>query len=439
MNIKVLSGDEKKAVINKLNEENTINFALLYFNYLDKEERKILIKKASNKLFSFLCYMKNNLDEKEVSYIIDILIDKNDFDSIMNIIKNFNYLLNKEDINNIVEFYLNKNNNPWDLVNLIKLLKFQLSENNISNIINKLCDSNCISVLVCILKDFNNIIGYNDIINIINASFKIDTTYETISEILYLVDFNLLSNDDIKLIIDKICLSNNESCISDSLINIVNKLNMEQVNYLVSKLDETNNLSIRVSTILLTTCIINNISASIIVKSVCKIGCDRDIIFIAKKLINIVDEDDIDKMVNTICSKKSTCSIVEISKMLKVYLSDNNIKLCANTLCEIKNIKFLYEFLCEFNSKLDEELKNKIKNIILNSREYKYIILLAVLVDISLINMLFEKIDDLYIFVIASGLFTVEEINLIKEKLNVKEVEPNVDKAIKSLKNINTK
>lgn len=433
-----LTDNDKKTIISKLDDLKSIEFGLMNFKFLTKEDRRILIEKV-DRLYDLLCDIKNNLDKDEVSYIINILIDKNDFDSIMNIIKNLNHLLRDSDINNIVNFYLTKSTEVWDLVTLINELRFQLSEKKITEIINNICDRNCISALICILENFNNIITRHDIMNIVNTIFKLDSTGAYIPQMINLINFSLLSDDDIKSIIDKICALNNESCISDSLINISKKLDYNSVNYLVKKLDETSKLNTRVCNILLTMYIekLSSVSISIIVKSVCMIGSDRDIVFISSKLKNLIDNDDVTEIINTICKKKPPCSILEIARILKYYLSSDNIKLCANTLCEIKNIKFLYEFLLEFNNKLDEKTKLQIKQAILQSMEYKYIILLAVLIDISLISMLFEKIDDLYIFIITSGLFTIEEISLIKEKLNINTVEPNVDKAVKSLKNIN--
>lgn len=432
-----LNIDEKIYMIKNVKDLKSIEFVLSNFRILTTEDRKELIEKADN-LYSLLCDMKGKLNRDEISNIINILINQKDFKNMENIMKNLNHLLFEDDIDNIVTFYLNSNNDVWDLVDLIKTLKFQLSEKNISEIVNKISEKNCIKSLICILKDFNNILCHDDIINIINVIFEIDSNEAYIPEVISLINFELLSDDDVMSIIVKICSLKNESCISDSIINIANNLSSKQSNYLVHKLDEKYKLNKRICNILLTmyVCKLNRVSISIIVKSVCKIGNDKDIIFISKQLKGVIDNDDITEIINAICKEKVPCSILETSRILKDYLRSDSIKLCANTLCKIRNIEFLYKFLLEFNDKLDEKTKLQIKQVILQSMEYKYIILLAVLIDIALISMLFERVDDLYIFIVTSGLFTVEEISLIKEKLNIKNVEPNVDKAVKSLKNI---
>ena len=75
-----------------------------------------------------------------------------------------------------------------------------------------------------------------------------------------------------------------------------------------------------------------------------------------------------------------------------------------------ENIYYVYEFLYEFKDKLSKEDKNKLVSKIVNSREMKLIVLVAVFIDVKLIEKLFKSKKELFIFAVGLNAFTLEEI-----------------------------
>ena len=87
-----------------------------------------------------------------------------------------------------------------------------------------------------------------------------------------------------------------------------------------------------------------------------------------------------------------------------------------------------------FKDKLSKEDKNKLVSKIVNSREMKLIVLVAVFIDVKLIEKLFKSKKELFIFAVGLNAFTLEELKKLKEKLDIKEEKPNIKNIPKKYK-----
>lgn len=426
-----LNDMDKKVIISKANDIKTISYILNYLHVFNINERKVLIKKCQNKLYDLMCECFESLSKEEISYIVMLLCNDIKIDMIFDVISNFKCSLSEEDIDNIVMCVTTVEKDPWELVNLLKILQFKLSNSNVDSIIKCLCDIKCIESLICILKDFNRVLSYNNMVDIITVVFDNDKKGLYLSELIKIIDYSILNENDIKFIIDKICLQNQES-IPNLIYYIKNQLDNNLTNYMIEKLYNENKITISTAHVFIENFLENmsNISISYIVKSICNLKDCSYLITLCKKLINYMSNEDLDEIIKSVCIKRNPYSIVEISKVLSTRLNDMHIELLANTLIEINNIKFLYQFSLEFYNRFSDELRNKITNQILNSFEYKYIILYAIFVSAELIEMLFDNVESMYIYIISSGLFKVDEIKLINEKLNIKPAKPDVYKTL---------
>ena len=99
-----------------------------------------------------------------------------------------------------------------------------------------------------------------------------------------------------------------------------------------------------------------------------------------------------------------------------------------------ENVYYVYEFLCTFKDKLSKEDKNKLVSKIVNSKEMKLIVLVAVFIDVKLIEKLFKSKKELFIFAVGLNAFTLEELKKLKEKLDIKEEKPNIKNIPKKYK-----
>ena len=426
-----LNDMDKKVIISKANDLKTISYILNYLHVLSINERKELIRKCENKLYDLMCECFDSLSKEEISYIIMILCNNLKLNMIFDVISNFKCSLSNDDIDNIVMCVTTVEKDPWEIINLLKILQFKLSNSNVDSIIKCLCDIKCVESLICVLKDFNRVLSYNNMINIITVVFDNDKRGLYLSELIKNIDYNMLNENDIKFIIDKICLQNAES-IPSLIYYIKNQLDNNLTDYIIEKLYKENKITISTAHILIENFmdLMSSVSISYIIKSICNLKDSNYLITLCKKLINYMNNEDLNEIIRSICIKRNPYSIVEISKVLSTRLDDMHIELLANTLIEINNIKFLYQFSLEFYNRFSDELRSKVTNQILNSFEFKYIILYAIFVSTELIEMLFDSVESMYIYIVSSGLFKEDEIKLINEKLNIKPSKPDVYKTL---------
>ena len=94
----------------------------------------------------------------------------------------------------------------------------------------------------------------------------------------------------------------------------------------------------------------------------------------------------------------------------------------------------LGKYLCEFKDIMPVSLKNELISRIIKSNEMKFIILVAVFVDIKLVEQIFKDKKSLFICAFGLNVFTIKELNDIKKMLKLTEEKPNINNIPKKYK-----
>ena len=94
---------------------------------------------------------------------------------------------------------------------------------------------------------------------------------------------------------------------------------------------------------------------------------------------------------------------------MKDRLDKENVSKISKEMSKQENVYYVYEFLCTFKDKLSKEDKNKLVSKIVNSKEMKLIVLVAVFIDVKLIEKLFKSKKELFIFAVGLNAFTDTE------------------------------
>lgn len=303
------------------------------------------------------------------------------------------YLLNyvKEEWHNEV---LSRYIEVSDICTLIN--KFELySKSDAIIVLNSLCETNDKQILELINKDLLNPI-YNDMV--LDSLDINDLTYEDIKNIPY----SSLSIDSVK---EKyIAVANNTADFSD-LIDMLGSNRDDDI-------------------------------VQLYLPDVTKNVCDKyDSLTVYGYAEKVLPSDNLSK--DILVSKISKCDygniIYDFTKNYP-YLNKDDISILANGIKDTGNIMYIYLFLRDIHN-IKKEDKKMLEKAILDSHNMIYICALALYIDTKLIDKLFKGKEELYLFILSSGIYKkINEVefgglNLTKSE-TLEEKKANIKKLI---------
>ena len=396
-----ISGKEKDEIIEKLlSYKNYLDYPKYFeeIKWLDSNDRRRFIESINDSgnsriIYTFSISLKNNLYANEVYMLFNILYSLKNDDYIKNFINDFISLLEK----------------------------------NLDNIILKICDDKNYSLLMDLWTKYKSYLT--------DFTKKIVKTISESSSSYYM--YKLLCDDieidDKSLLIKSICNLDDTSYICDTIKLMGSNLSSDDIDNIVSSYTRTSNFLIVKSLIQ------NNVNLSeenidLIINCIFKEINKENIIYFTNNMQDSLTKKQVEKIIDLAVKTNDSELIYNVSKILKNRLDKENISKVSKNMSKQENIYYVYEFLCEFKDKLSKEDKNKLVSKIVNSKEMKIIILVAVFIDVKLIEKLFKSKKELFIFAVGLNAFTLEEIKNIKEKLDIKEEKPNMKNIPKKYK-----
>lgn len=398
-----ISNNEKNKIIEKL---------LSYKNYLDYP-----------KYFAEIKWLYNEDRERFVQSVID----SNDSHTVYT----FSFLLKcnldvSKNVNELSMLYnsLYSFNNDEYIKSFIDMF-FDFFE--INSIVSRVCDDKKYSLLMDLWAKYKSYLtdSTKKIVKTISESSSTYYMYKLLCEDI--------ESDDKSLLIKSICNLDDISYICDAIKFMSNSLSSNDINNIVSSYNRTLNFLIVKSLIQ------NNVSLSeknidLIIDGIFNELNKENIVFFAGKMHDNLTKKQVEKNIDLAVKTNDSELIYNVSKILKDRLDKENVSKVSREMSKQENIYYVYEFLYEFKDKLSKEDKNKLVSKIVNSREMKLIILVAVFVDVKLIEKLFKNKKELFIFAVGLNVFTIEEITKLKEKLDIKEEKPNMKNMPKKYK-----
>lgn len=396
-----ISNEEKNQIIEKLLSYKKYLDYSKYFEeikWLDSNYRKMFIESIngsnnSQVIYTFSIFLKDNLYADEVYMLFNSLYTFNNDEYTKNFINDF----------------------------------FSLLVANLNNIISKICDDKNYSLLVDLWTKHQNYLS--------DYSNMIVKTISESSSAYYM--FKLLcdniSSDNKSLLIKPICNMDDISYICDTIKFMNSNLLSDDIDNIVSSYSRTLNF------IIVKSLLQNNISLSeknidLIIDYIFNELNKENIVFFAGKMHDNLTKKQVEKIIDLAVKTNDSELIYNVSKILKDRLDKENVSKVSREMSKQENIYYVYEFLYEFKDKLSKEDKNKLVSKIVNSREMKLIVLVAVFIDVKLIEKLFKNKKELFIFAVGLNVFTIEEITKLKEKLDIKEEKPNMKNMPKKYK-----
>lgn len=393
--------EEKNEIIEKLlSYKNYLDYPKYFaeIKWLDSNYRKMFIESINSSnnsqvIYTFSISLKDNLYADEVYMLFNSLYTFNNDEYTKNFIDDF----------------------------------FSLLETNLNNIISKICDDKNYSLLVDLWTKHQNYLS--------DYSNMIVKTISESSSVYYM--FKLLcdniSSDNKSLLIKSICNMDDISYICDTIKLMGSNLSSDDIDNTVLSYSRTLNFLIVKSLLQ------NNISLSeknidLIIDGIFNELNKENIVFFAGKMHDNLTKKQVEKIIDLAVKTNDSELIYNVSKILKDRLDKENVSKVSREMSKQENIYYVYEFLYEFKDKLSKEDKNKLVSKVLNSREMKLIVLVAVFIDVKLIEKLFKSKKELFIFAVALNVFTIEEITKLKEKLDIKEEKPNMKNMPKKYK-----
>ena len=239
--------------------------------------------------------------------------------------------------------------------------------------------------------------------------------------------------DDKSLLIKSICNLDDTSYICDTIKLMGSNLSSDDIDNIVSSYSRTSNFLI-VKSLIQNNANLPEENIDLIINCIFKEINKENIIYFTNNMQDSLTKKQIEKIIDLAVKTNDSELIYNVSKILKNRLDKENISKVSKNMSKQENIYYVYEFLCEFKDKLSKEDKNKLVSKIVNSKEMKLIILVAVFIDVKLIEKLFKSKKELFIFAVGLNAFTLEEIKNIKEKLDIKEEKPNMKNIPKKYK-----
>lgn len=298
---------------------------------------------------------------------------------------------------------------------------------DINSIVSRVCDDKKYSLLMDLWTKYKSYLtdSTKKIVKTISESSSSYYMYKLLCEDI--------ESDDKSLLIKSICNLNDISYICDTIKFMGSNLSGDDIDNIVSSYTRTLNFLIVKSLIQ------NNVSLSeknidLIIDGIFNELNKENIVFFAGKMHDNLTKKQVEKIIDLAVKTNDSELIYNVSKILKDRLDKENVSKVSRKMSKQENIYYVYEFLYEFKDKLSKEDKNKLVSKIVNSREMKLIILVAVFIDVKLIEKLFKSKKDLFIFAVGLNVFTIEELKKLKEKLDITEEKPNMKNIPKKYK-----
>lgn len=298
---------------------------------------------------------------------------------------------------------------------------------DIDSIVSRVCDDKKYSLLMDLWTKYKSYLtdSTKKIVKTISESSSSYYMYKLLCEDI--------ESDDKSLLIKSICNLNDISYICDTIKFMGSNLSGDDIDNIVSSYTRTLNFLIVKSLIQ------NNVSLSeknidLIIDGIFNELNKENIVFFAGKMHDNLTKKQVEKIIDLAVKTNDSELIYNVSKILKDRLDKENVSKVSREMSKQENIYYVYEFLYEFKDKLSKEDKNKLVSKIVNSREMKLIILVAVFIDVKLIEKLFKSKKDLFIFAVGLNVFTIEELKKLKEKLDITEEKPNMKNIQKKYK-----
>ena len=419
-----------KTNINKLKYYELLDFCIKNEN-IEKEEKNEIIEK----LLSYKNYLDYPKYFTEIKWLytedrkrfVQSVIDSNDSQTVYAFSALLKYNLDiSKNVNELFMLYnsLYSFNNDEYTKSFIDMY-FDFFE--INSIVSRVCDDKKYSLLMDLWIKYKSYLtdSTKKIVKTISESSSSYYMYKLLCEDI--------ESDDKSLLIKSICNLNDISYICDTIKLMGSNLSSDDIDNIVSSYSRTLNFLIVKSLIQ------NNVSLSeknigLIIDGIFNELNKENIVFFAGKMHDSLTKKQVEKIIDLAVKTNDSELIYNVSKILKDRLDKENVSKVSKEMSKQENIYYVYEFLYEFKDKLSKEDKNKLVSKIVNSKEMKLIILVAVFIDVKLIEKLFKSKKELFIFAAATNLFTVEELKKLKEKLDITEEKPNMKNIPKKYK-----
>lgn len=419
-----------KTNINKLKYYELLDFCIKNENIEKEEKNEIIEKLLSYK--NYLDYPKyfaeiNWLYTEDRQRFVQSVIDSNDSQTVYAFSALLKYDLDiSKSVFELSMLYnsLYSFNNDEYIKSFIDMF-FDFFE--INSIVSRVCDDKKYSLLMDLWAKYKSYLtdSTKKIVKTISESSSTYYMYKLLCEDI--------ESDDKSLLIKSICNLNDISYICDTIKLMGSNLSGDDIDNIVSSYSRTLNFLIVKSLIQ------NNVSLSeknidLIIDGIFNELNKENIVFFAGKMHDNLTKKQVEKIIDLAVKTNDSELIYNVSKILKDRLDKENVSKVSREMSKQENSYYVYEFLYEFKDKLSKEDKNKLVSKILNSREMKLIVLVAVFIDVKLIEKLFKSKKDLFIFAVGLNVFTIEELKKLKEKLDITEEKPNMKNIPKKYK-----
>lgn len=419
-----------KTNINKLKYYELLDFCIKNENIEKEEKNEIIEKLLSYK--NYLDYPKyfaeiNWLYTEDRQRFVQSVIDSNDSQTVYAfsaLLKcNLDVSRNVNELSMLYNSLYSFNNDEYTKSFIDMFFDFF----DINSIVSRVCDDKKYSLLMDLWTKYKSYLtdSTKKIVKTISESSSSYYMYKLLCEDI--------ESDDKSLLIKSICNLNDISYICDTIKFMGSNLSGDDIDNIVSSYTRTLNFLIVKSLIQ------NNVSLSeknidLIIDCIFNELNKENIVYFAGKMHNNLTKKQVEKIIDLAVKTNDSELIYNVSKILKDRLDKENVSKVSREMSKQENIYYVYEFLYEFKDKLSKEDKNKLVSKIVNSREMKLIILVAVFIDVKLIEKLFKSKKDLFIFAVGLNVFTIEELKKLKEKLDITEEKPNMKNIQKKYK-----
>lgn len=399
-----LSDSEKDKVIDILinfRKYSEFNFYFLTITWLNTNQREKLINSLLQNcnekvIYSFSVSLKNKLNESEVNYIFDKIYEFNDEDYVFMYIKEF----------------------------------FNVLKDNIDRIIEKISKDNNYSLLFRVTKEYHDYLDSK--INFIASVISKSQSGYYMNQML---TYNI-SDSSKSLLLEEICKLDDEFNIRNAIIYLKNNLSNNDINNILSSYDRTLKHKIIESLLENSITILSEENITSIIKIVFKTLNKDNIIYVISKLYDYLTDEHI-KLIIDLSEKTNNPEILfNVSELLKDKIVKNKemVSSVGKSLSQMNSVYYMYKYLCEFKDIMPVSLKNELISRIIKSNEMKFIILVAVFVDIKLVEQIFKDKKSLFICAFGLNVFTLQELKDIKKILKLEEEKPNIDNIPKKYK-----
>ncbi len=381
-----------KKSISELNYSELLNYA--NNNYLSDSEKDEVVdslinfRKYSeyNVYFLTITWLNTNQREKLINSLLENCSEK--------VIYNFSVSLGNKLYESEVNYIFDKiyEFNDEDYVFMYIKEFFNVLKDNIDSIINKICKDSNYSLLFRVAKEYHE-----------SLESKIDYDDFILRDaITYLK--NNLSNNDINNILSSYDRTLKHKIIESILENSITVLSEENITSIINIVFKTLNKD--------------------------------NIIYVISKLYDYLTDEQI-KLIIDLSEKTNNPEILfNVSELLKDKIVKNKemVSSVGKSLSQMNSVYYMYKYLCEFKDIMPVSLKNELISRIIKSNEMKFIILVAVFVDIKLVEQIFKDKKSLFICAFGLNVFTLQELKDIKKMLKLDEEKPNIDNIPKKYK-----